>query len=505
MTTADAENQRPLVLDLDGTLVATDTMWEAFFAGLRERPIPTLSALAALPRGRAAFKRRLAEVQPIDPATLPYRPELFELVREAKSAGREVWLATGADRDTARRVAAFLESEHGADLKFDRILATNDPDSAGAHNCTAETKLNALRQKLAGRGFDYAGDSGADRRVWPGGTIAYLTGASPGTVRWARENHRDARVLVPGPTSRWGELLRAMRPHQWTKNLLLLLPMLTGMAVADAWRWGHVLPAIIAFCLAGSAVYLTNDLIDMPADRAHPRKRGRPLAAGTLPVATAMLVVPILLVGSLAVASALSLWQGSSAFLGITVTYLATALAYALKLKGIPMLDVVCLALLYVLRIIAGGVAVGLFPTAWLLAFGSFLFLSLAFAKRYAELAMQTDRGDAPDARAAGRGYRTDDLPVVQVMGVVAGFLAVLVLAFYVNRDLGSPGTTDAALYAHPERLWLVTPLLLYWVARLWFRAHRRTLHGDPLIFAIRDPITYALAFATALIAWWAH
>ncbi|MEM1444520.1 MAG: UbiA family prenyltransferase [Planctomycetota bacterium] len=508
MPTADADNPRPLVLDLDGTLVATDTMWEAFFAGLRDRPVPTLGALAALPGGRAAFKGRLAEVSPVEPEDLPYRSELLDLIREAKASGREVWLATGADLDTAGRVAEYVDAQLGFSPTFDAILATNDPDSAGDHNCIAETKLYALLEKLDGRAFDYAGDSSADRRVWPKATVAYLTGASPRTVRWARENHPDARVLVEGPKSRRAELLRAMRPHQWMKNLLLLLPMLTGMAVGDLWRWGHVLPAIAAFCLAGSAVYLTNDLIDLPADRAHPRKKKRPLASGSLPIANAMVTVPLLVIGSMLIASALSLWQGSFAFLGVAVTYLVAALGYALKLKSIPMLDVICLALLYVLRIIAGGVAVGLFPTAWLLAFGSFLFLSLAFAKRYAELAMQTDRGDAPDAKAAGRGYRTDDLPVVQVMGVVSGFLAVLVLAFYINRDFAparQPDASGAALYAYPERLWLVTPLLLYWIARLWFRAHRRTMGGDPLNFAMRDPLTYALVAATAAIAWWAH
>ncbi|MEM7577366.1 MAG: UbiA family prenyltransferase [Planctomycetota bacterium] len=505
-----ADRPMVLVLDLDGTLVATDTMWEAFFAGLRERPLPTLGTLAALPRGRAAFKGRLAEVSPVDPESLPYRPELIELIRDAKTQNRTLWLATGADLHTARRVADHLDAELGFSPTFDTILATNDPDSVGQANCIAETKRDALQRKVQEHdlpGFDYAGDSSADRRVWPGATVAYLTGASPRTTQWARENHPDARVLVEGPASRRGELLRAMRPHQWAKNLLLLLPIFTGMAIADGWRWAQVLPAIVSFCLAGSAVYLTNDLIDLPADRAHPRKKNRPLASGTLPIASAMVAVPMLLSASLVIACLLSWLQGSPAFLSVTVAYLAAAFGYALKLKSIPMLDVICLALLYVLRIIAGGVAVGLFPTAWLLAFGSFLFLSLAFAKRYAELAMQADRGDAPDAKAAGRGYRTDDLPVVQTMGVVAGFLAVLVLAFYINRDFSTPaaGASTSALYAAPERLWLVTPLLLYWIARLWFRAHRRTMRGDPLNFAMRDPLTYALVAATAVIAWWAH
>ncbi|MEM8783161.1 MAG: UbiA family prenyltransferase [Planctomycetota bacterium] len=510
---AAADAHRPLVLDLDGTLVATDTMWEAFFAGLRERPIAALTTLAALPGGRAAFKGRLAQTTPVDPEVLPYRPKLLDLIRDAKAQGREVWLATGADLRTARLVAEHVRERLGTDENvFDQILATNDPDGVGDRNCIAQTKLEGLHQKLDGRAFDYAGDSSADRRVWPDATVAYLTGASPGTARWARDHHPDARVLVEGPASKAGTLLAAMRPHQWAKNLLLLLPMLTGMAVADLWRWGHVLPAIVAFCLAGSAVYLTNDLIDLPADRAHPRKKKRPLASGMLPIASAIVAIPMLLLGALAIAAALSLWQGSFAFLLVTSAYLAAALAYALRLKSVPMLDVIALTLLYVLRIIAGGVAVGLFPTAWLLAFGSFLFLSLAFAKRYAELAMQADRGDAPDAKAAGRGYRTDDLPVVQVMGVAAGFLAVLVFALYINRDFtpgivsdASASASGAPLYAHPDRLWLITPLLLYWIARLWFRAHRRTLRGDPLNFAMTDPTTYALVAATAAIAGWAH
>ena len=511
LTEATPDPTHPLVLDLDGTLVSTDTMWEAFFAGLREQPIKTLWTLGAVFGGRAAFKGRLAQVQQIDAANLPYRPEILELIRDARAKGREVWLCTGADLDTARRVAAHLEAEHPEVGKLDAVMATNDPDHAGQRNNTADTKLEALQNRLQGRAFDYAGDSSADRRVWPGAATAYLIGVSPSTARWARNHHQDVRILVEGPSTRYGQLFRAMRPHQWAKNALLLLPMLTAMAIGDAWRWAHVLPAIVAFCLAGSAVYLTNDLIDLPADRAHPRKRNRPLASGMLPIASAMVAVPLLLLASLTLASLLSWWQGSLAFLGVTLAYLVAAMGYALRLKSIPMLDVICLALLYVLRIIAGGVAVHLFPTAWLLAFGSFLFLSLAFAKRYAELAMLADRGDAPDTQAAGRGYRVDDLPIVQVMGVAAGFLAVLVLAFYVNRDFAPAAVNEPAaasggtLYEHPERLWLVTPLLLYWIARLWFRAHRRTLRGDPLNFAMTDPLTYALVAATALIAWWAH
>ena len=307
------------------------------------------------------------------------------------------------------------------------------------------------------------------------------------------------QTIVPDAAPRLLTLLRAMRPQQWAKNLLLLLPMMTGMAIMDGWRWAAILPAIAAFSLAGSAVYLVNDLIDLPADRAHPRKKNRPLAAGTLPIPWAVAAVPVCLAGALLTAGILS-WAGSTSFLGVLCLYLLTAMAYALWVKGFAMLDVICLALLYVLRIIAGGVAVDLFPTAWLLAFGSFLFLSLAFAKRYTELAMLADRGDE---KAVGRNYCVEDIPLVMMMGVVSGYLAVLVLAFYINADFAHPRATG--LYEHPQRLWLVTPLLLYWVSRLWFRAHRRTLRGDPLLFAMTDPVTYLLVGLTTVIAVWAH
>ncbi len=484
----------PLCVDLDGSLVATDTLWESCLQLVQRNPLALLSALKTLSDGRAAFKQRVSDVSPVDPTVLPYRPEVLTIIEAAREEGRPVWLATGADVANARAVADHLGL-------FDGVSATNDGSTDTPVNNVGPAKLDALRAHLGDVPFDYVGDSTQDLALWKAARTAYTVGAASHHTRDLRDEGVNVHALVPDRTSRWGSLFKAIRPHQWAKNLLLLLPMMTGMAVGDLSRWALVIPAIAAFCLAGSAVYLTNDLIDLPADRQHPRKSKRPLAAGKLPIPWALLAIPVCLLGAFVVAGLLSWKLGSSSFVAVVAVYLVTAMSYALHIKGIAMLDVICLALLYVLRIIAGGIAVGLFPTAWLLAFGSFLFLSLAFAKRYSELAMILDRGDT---QAAGRNYRTDDIPLVMMMGVIAGYLSVLVLAFYINRDLAGDSLHED-LYAHPERLWLVTPIMLYWISRLWFRAHRRTLRGDPLLFAMSDPVTYGLVGLTAAIAAWAH
>ncbi len=485
----------PLIVDLDGTLVATDTLWEGYLALVREQPMQAVAAVPLVLHGRPAFKRRVAELQPIDPASLPYRPEIRRLIEDAKADGRPVWLTTGTDFANARAVADHLGC-------FDGVIATNDPDHPDI-NTIGANKLDLIRQRLGDGPFDYAGDGVVDRKLWKESRHAYTVGAKHGTGAALREASVPTTAVVPDAKPRWKTLLKAMRPQQWGKNLLLLLPMFTGMAMLDGDKWLAVIPAIAAFCLAGSAVYLANDLIDLPADRAHPRKKNRALASGELPIPWGVAAAPVCLLGSLLIAAGLSIALGSSAFLMVLLTYLVVAFSYALVIKGVAMLDVICLASLYVLRIIAGGVAEDLFPTAWLLAFGSFLFLSLAFAKRYAELAMQADRGDHGTTLVAGRGYRVDDTPLVRTMGVASGYLAVLVLAFYINADFAaSQAQTN---YAHPERLWLITPLLLYWVSRLWFRAHRRTLRGDPLLFAMTDPTTYGIGALTVVITMWAH
>lgn len=473
----DAAAGRPLCVDLDGTLVATDTAWESILLLLRHRPMEAaLLPIVAL-RGEAHLKRWLAQRIIPDAATLPYRDAVLAFLRQEKLAGRKIILATAADANIAQAVADHLGL-------FDQVIATD-----GHNNCKGANKRQAIADALGAAAFDYIGDSRADLPVWAAAEQAHLVNPSQRVYQQVQNMAQVGKVFRDGPASGWGRaLILAMRPHQWIKNLLLAVPMLVGQQVADPHRWLLLAAAILTFSLTASALYLINDLLDLPADRAHPIKRRRPLASGALPIPLAMALALALLVAGPLLA-VLWLPKGYLAALG---AYAVLAGAYSLWVKGQAVLDVLWLAGLYTLRLIAGGVAVDVFPSAWLLGFAVFLFLSLAFVKRYAELAMiQQNQGQ----QALGRGYHVDDLGLVGVVGPVSGYLAVLVFALYINSQ------AVLELYQKPQLLWLICPLLLYWITRLWLLAHRKQLRDDPFLFAVTDPATYVVAALTAGIA----
>ncbi len=300
-----------------------------------------------------------------------------------------------------------------------------------------------------------------------------------------------AETLLPaasGEGSKARAWARALRPHQWVKNALVLLPPLLAHAAAEG-VWLRAGLAFVAFCLCASSVYLLNDLLDLQSDRAHARKRRRPFASGALPLGAGLLAAPVLLTASFA----LALWL-LPAFAAVLGAYYAVTLAYSLVLKRVALLDVLLLAGLYTVRIIGGGVAAGVVVSEWLLGFSLFLFTSLAFVKRYSEVHALRRAGRD---EAHGRGYRASDLEMLQSLGPAAGYMAVLVFALYVSSD------AVTRLYTHPERLWALVPLLLYWVSRVWLIAHRGNMHDDPIVFAIRDRASYGvLALAAACVGW---
>jgi 4-hydroxybenzoate polyprenyltransferase len=284
---------------------------------------------------------------------------------------------------------------------------------------------------------------------------------------------------------RAGALLRLMRPHQWAKNTLLLVPLAAAHGAGGANALGTVLLAVLAFCLCASSVYIVNDLVDVEADRAHARKRHRPLAAGTVSMTAALVLASALL----AAAATITLWLPWKFQLVVTVYWLLT-MAYSFRLKGIVLVDAICLAALYTLRVIAGAAAANVALSFWLLLFSIFLFLSLAFVKRYAELDSLRRRSQLA---AAGRGYHVEDLAVLQSLGTAAGYLSVLVLALYIN----SPEIE--ALYHRPKFIWLLCVLMLYWISRIWMKAHRGTMHDDPVVFALKDRMSLMIGLVGAI------
>ncbi len=461
----------PLFVDLDGSLVANDTLDESLAGLLTSQPHLLLMLPWWFLRGRAHGKRRLAGLYSPDPAQLKYHPEILAFLREEKAKGREIVLATAADETVARRVAAHTGL-------FDAVLASD-----GQTNLAGEKKLTAIINHAQGRKFAYLGNSGVDLPIWRAAGQVLVATRGPALLgRLAAAGLRPQRVFS-WPRPRLAALIRLLRPHQWAKNLLLFVSLALAHLLGDPLLLFAVFRAFAAFCLCASAAYIANDLCDLEADRQHPVKRHRPLAAGLVSLRQAALAAGILLAGGLAVA--LSVNQE----LALLVSgYLVATLGYSLWIKRLVLLDVVTLSLLYTARIVAGSAAIGIKTTPWLMGFSIFIFLSLALAKRYSELRrLQLESGPG---RAAGRGYSTDDLEQLAIFGGASGYLSVLVLALYMH----SPEV--ARLYGHIRFMWLICPLLIYWISRLWLLARRGILDEDPVVFTLRDRASYLVGAA---------
>ncbi|MBL0920124.1 MAG: UbiA family prenyltransferase [Hydrogenophaga sp.] len=462
-------NDCPLYVDLDGTLTPSDTLHESAMLFICRHPMNLLRMLGWLGRGKAGFKRALADAVQPEPARLPWREDFIQFLRAEHARGRTLVLASAADERIGQRVAAHLGV-------FSAVLGTAD----GGRNLSRAAKREAITAHARSLGHErwaYAGNSNDDIAVWDGAAQAIAVNAPAGVLRRLQQQHPAAQVFEHHPTS-LKTVLRAIRLKQWSKNGLIFLPLLAAHSL-DPQLWLQVIAAFIAFGLCASATYLVNDLLDLPNDRVHRIKRLRPLAAGTVTIATA---VP-LGVAMLVAAFGLAIWVGWP-FTLVLAIYTALTLAYSMRWKRIALFDVLLLATLYTLRIGAGAAATGVDLSNWLLAISIFLFLSLALVKRCAEL---EEAVDEHSALAPGRGYQPRDLPSLRSMGMSSGFMAVLVLALYIDSPV------SRSLYAQPDVLWAASPVLLLWIMRIWLKTGRRELHGeDPLAFALKDPFSWA-------------
>lgn len=468
--TAPAPDTCPLYVDMDGTLTPSDTLHESAMLFVRRNPLNLLRMLAWLPLGKAGFKQRLASAVRPDPARLPFHEPFVQFLRDEQARGRPLVLASAADARIVQEVAAHLGV-------FDDTLGTNEqPDGVNLSRAHKRAAIEAHAQAHGHSGWAYAGNSRDDLDVWAGSAQAVAVNASPGVVASLRRTHPQARVFERTPLS-LKTLLRAIRLKQWSKNGLLFVPLLAAHSLDPA-LWGAVLLAFLAFGLCASATYLFNDLLDLPNDRAHRIKRHRPLASGALGIPTAVALGAAMLVLGFVLA-----WSVSAGFTAMLLAYTAATLAYSMYLKRLALIDVLVLSGLYTLRIGAGAVASGVDLSNWLLAISIFLFLSLALVKRCAELEELEEEGRR---LAPGRGYHARDLASLRAMGMASGFLAVLVLALYIDSQ------NSQKLYAHPDWLWAAAPVLLLWIMRIWLKTGRRELHGeDPLQFALRDPFSW--------------
>lgn len=449
---------RPLCVDLDGTLVSTDTLWECVLWLFRRRPWLLLVAPFWLLGGRATFKQRVAERAVLDPAALPYREDLLQALRRLKQTGRKLVLATAADREIAQRVAQHLDL-------FDEVWSSD-----GHKNLRAAAKSERLANTYAASGFDYVGDSHADLRVFERATRGFLVAGSDRLAALARS--KGNVTVVSSRPSLLRALFKELRVHQWAKNALVVVPVVLAPGLPQPALIGRALLAALAFSLCASAGYVWNDLLDLEADRAHHTKRERPFASGALPVVFG----PPLFLALVTLGFGMSAFLLPARFSLMLVLYFAGTLGYSLYLKRVLIVDVIVLAGLYTHRILAGGIATGVTISSWLMGVSLFFFLSLAFAKRYVELALHQGEG-----KIKNRDYYKVDLQMIGAIGPASGFLAAVVFSLYV--ELGS----HRGAYAEPMVLWLAVPVLLYWVTRVWILTGRGQMQDDPVKFALKD------------------
>ena len=477
MTSSQQQSNLPLVVDLDGTLLQGDLLAESALALLKRSLLDFLKMPLWLLSGKSVLKAEIAKRVELDISSLPFNQELLGRLRAEKAAGRPLVLATASHQKFAQQIQEHLQI-------FDTVLAT-DSD----RNLSATAKRDALVAQFGDKGFDYAGNSRDDLPVWQACRHAWVVNPEAGVESAALQIGNVTEVVNtrPAPLTTW---IKALRMHQWMKNLLIFVPLLASHQIAQPGQLVRGVIAFVAFGLCASSVYLLNDLLDVTDDRHHHSKKKRPFASGSLSLLAGAAAFPILLAGAFALALWLLPWQFAAAL----AAYYALTLVYSLGLKRLVMVDVITLAILYTQRIIAGTFAFAVSMTFWMLAFSMFIFLSLALVKRYAEL--RDARQSGKTGKARGRGYFPDDLEMIASLGAASGYLSILVLALYIQDKATS------AMYQKPEVIWLACPLLLFWVSRTWVLTHRGQMHDDPVVFAIKDRTSIIVGLMFGAIFW---
>lgn len=468
-------NSKPLCVDLDGTLIRTDSLWETVLQIIKTEPLALfILVLAYLRSGRSGFKSAAIDRMVIDPADLPYHSGIIDLIRQNRAEGRQILLVTGANQ----RLADCISNHVGL---FDGVIGSR----TGSNN-TGDDKAEELVQRYGERGFDYAGNSRTDLKVWAHSHAAIVVGSE----KLARdaENYCPVTTRLDAAKMRKSKsIFKALRPHQWFKNVILFLPILASHRLFEPYVIIQVLLAFSAFSLCASGLYVMNDLLDLPADRKHPSKHKRPFAAGNLPLSWGVAMCPALL----GLSGAISLFLPPR-FLIVLLAYVVITTSYSFHFKRRVLVDVFFLASLYTIRLIAGHEATGIRYSHWLTGFSIFFFLNLALVKRGSELVLLRDSGKL---RTEGRGYHVSDVPIICNFGMVAGGLSVLYLAMYIN----SPDVNR--LYSNPDLLLALCPLLFYWIGRLWLLVDRGQMHHDPVVFALKDRISYYILILSVIVA----
>ena len=466
------DDTTPLVVDLDGTLIKTDLLLEAMILLLKKNPVYILRSLSWLFKGKAYLKNKIFGLVQIQYRLLPYNHQVLDFLQEEYNAGRKIVLATATPLSSAIEIAKL----HPV---FNEVYGTD-----ATVNLKGINKLNLLQDKFGKAKFDYIGDSKADFPIFASCRNAYLVNPSWLTVATVKKS--TLKTIWASEKASLKDYFKAIRIYQWIKNLLLFVPLLTSHSLKQIDLLKANCFAFLAFGMVASAGYLLNDLLDINSDRKHPRKKFRPVASGKLLLHNVVILAFALLAGGLILAASINLL-----FLFILLLYFFISFTYSLFFKKIVLYDVFILAMLYSIRVFAGGVVVNIELSFWLIAFSTFLFLSLAFVKRYSEL-IQIE--DETDLKNQGRGYRVEDLGLLQIMGIVSGFLAIVVFSLYINSS------EVTVLYSKPRILWGISFLFLFWISHIWLITTRGKMTDDPILFAIKDITSYFIFLFTVIL-----
>ena len=468
-----SNNSLPLCIDLDGTLLQTDSLWESCLRLLSHQPLLILLLPLWLLSGKAGFKNKVSQHVDLDPSSLPFNTKLLKYLTQQRLHNRHIVLVTAANKKIAEAIADHLNI-------FDEILASDEN-----HNLSGKNKAKILTEKFGDKGFVYAGNARIDLNVWQHAAAAIVVNASEKLTNQAKKITAIEETFPTDKKVTFKVILKAIRIHQWAKNILIFTALILSHNWFNTAALQSALYAFFSFGFAASSIYLVNDLIDLESDRKHHSKKQRPLAAGILPIQWAIVIVPVLLLFSFLFAM-----QVNANFISILVIYLVLTTIYSLFLKPIALLDVITLTSLYTIRIIAGAIAISVPLSYWLLAFSMFIFLSLALIKRFSELQNLIHQGETT---AVARGYHVDDLPAISLFGISSGYISVLVLVLY-THDLQA-----STLYTQPDWLWFVAVAVLYWVSRMWLLTYRREMNEDPVLFAIHDRNSYVVTLFVAI------
>ena len=465
------ENKKiPLCVDLDGTLIATDILYESALLLIKKNFLFIFLLPIWLMKGRLHLKHKLFEYVCPNPEFLPYRQEVIKYIEEEKFKGRKIILVTATLQQIAEKIAEYM-------FIFDDIIGSDNEV-----NLVGKAKKERLISIYGEGNFDYIGDSSKDIYIWQSSRNAIVVNPSKEIKNSINNIEKTFVYEVSIPKL----IVKEIRVYQWIKNLLIFFPILLAHSTIIG-DYIKLIYAFFAFSFIASAVYVLNDLMDLESDRAHPRKRNRPFASGKLPILFSFILIPGLFFGSLLI-SFLAL---PIEFIIVLFIYFTITTAYSFLLKKIYVMDIITLAVLYTIRLVAGAVTAEIPISPWFLSFSVFIFFSLAVLKRYTELLTLKELNKK---QTSGRDYFVDDIQLLNSLGTSSGLISVLIFALYLN----SPEVTQ--LYNNPIILYSIIPFLMYWVTRIWFKAHRGQMHDDPIVFTGKDPASYIIFFIIALI-----